>query len=105
MTHVTDESQAKPSKTKAALAAQREADETNFVMADPRGRAWVRRLLASMGVYRTSFNTNALQMAFNEGSRNQGLQLTAHLEEVCPDHFQSMNTEAAFASKKEKVHA
>jgi hypothetical protein len=42
-------------------------------------------LLEHAGVWRLSFHTNALQMAFNEGSRNGGLRLLDQLVKHCPE--------------------
>jgi hypothetical protein len=64
--------------------------DLKWVMGRERGRRFVWRLLEHAGVYRTSFSTNALQMAFNEGNRNIGLPLLADINALCPDLVQLM---------------
>jgi hypothetical protein len=59
-------------------------------LADPVGREYFYDLLASCHVYSTSFGTNALMMAFNEGERNVGLRLGADLTEAAPDLYLQM---------------
>lgn len=77
-------------KDKAALAAQVEADDIKWLMGSKRGRRIVRRQLERAGVWQSSFNTNALVMAHNEGRRNEGLALTAHIMQHCPDRYNEM---------------
>ena len=67
-----------------------EVDDLKWLMSNKRGRRIVARLLDEAGVWRISFNTNALQMAFNEGHRNNGLRLMNVLMEHCPDRFMDM---------------
>jgi len=78
---------------KAKLAERQEKDDLIWLMSGKRGRRVVRKLLERAGVWRMSFNTNALQMAFNEGMRNEGLALTAKLMAYCPDSYAKMLTE------------
>lgn len=64
------------------LAAQTLADDTRWLMADPRGKRLVRQWLADAGVSRTTFvvgDTHA--SAFNEGMRNFGLKMQAQVIE------------------------
>lgn len=78
---------------RAKLAAQIESEDIKWLMSSKRGRRIVWRLLERAGVYRTSFNTNALTMAFNEGVRNEGLRLVAQLNTSCPGHYTTMLAE------------
>jgi hypothetical protein len=78
---------------RAAAAAKTEEEDIKWLMANKRGRRIVYRLLERAGVWRLSFNTNALQMAFNEGNRNEGLALTAKLMAYCPDAYATMTKE------------
>lgn len=64
------------------------------LMADPIGRAYIYDLLASCHVFQSSFSTNALGMAFSEGERNVGLQLTADFIAAAPDNYLLMLKEA-----------
>jgi len=53
------------------------------------GRRLMWRLLSITGIYRTSFSTNAMQMAATEGMRQVGLVFLQDVHEVCADaHFQ-----------------
>ena len=76
------------------LAAQIEAEDTKWLMSTKRGRRIVWRLLERAGVFRLSFNTNAMQMAFAEGARNEGLRTLAHIHAACPESYQVMLAEA-----------
>lgn len=71
-----------------------DADDLKWVMSNKRGRRFVARLLDRAGVWRSSFSTNALSMAFNEGQRNEGLRLIAALLAHCPDRYNEMLTES-----------
>lgn len=81
-------------KLRNQLAAQSEVDDIKWLMGSKRGRRIVHRQLVSAGVFRISFHTNALQMAFNEGNRNQGNALLALITENCPDRYAELLTEA-----------
>jgi hypothetical protein len=64
------------------------------LMADPVGRAYVYDLLSACHVFQSSFTTNALAMAFSEGERNVGLQITNDLITASPDNYLLMLKEA-----------
>lgn len=81
-------------KLRATLAAQSEVEDLKWLMGSKRGRRIVHRQLVSAGVFRISFHTNALQMAFNEGNRNQGNALLALITENCPDRYAELLIEA-----------
>jgi len=77
-----------------ARNAQRvERDDIIWLMSGKRGRRVAHRMLDRAGVWRLSFSTNALQMAFNEGMRNEGLALTAQIMASCPAQYAEMITE------------
>ncbi|MEC5161715.1 MULTISPECIES: Bbp19 family protein [unclassified Janthinobacterium] len=84
-----DESQA---RNRLALAV--EVEDMKWLMASKRGRRVVHRLLSQSGVFRLSFHTNALQMAFNEGNRNMGNALFALVTEHCTDRYAELLQEA-----------
>jgi len=65
------------------------------LMADPAGRRWLYNYLASLHVYSTSFASNALLMARNEGERNAGLQLVLEMTDANPDMYLQMLREMA----------
>lgn len=72
------------------LEAQSEAGDLKWLMSSKRGRRIVWRLLEQAGVFRLSFNTNAMQMAFAEGNRNGGLRMLAQIHANCPDLYPVM---------------
>lgn len=90
--------------TEAALAEkaeqqQRELDsedaDLRWLMGSKRGRRIVWRQLELAGVFKLSFNTNAMQMAFAEGNRNAGLRTVALIHQICPELYPTMVKEAA----------
>lgn len=73
-----------------AVEAQRrrkELDDLRWMMGHPQGRRVIDRLLEFTGVFRSSFNSSAAVMAFNEGRRDTGLFLTAELMEANADGY------------------
>lgn len=77
----------------ARLEQETEEADIKWLMSSRRGRRIVWRLLDQAGVFRTSFNTVAMQMAFNEGCRNYGLRMLALIETACPELYPLMNKE------------
>lgn len=75
---------------KATQRARRDIEDLKWLMANRRGRRFVLSILERAGVWRLSFNPNALQMAFNEGTRNEGLALVKKLTTHCPDLYTQM---------------
>jgi len=76
-----------------AQAEAMDVEDLKWVMSNKRGRRFVHSLLERAGVYRLSFNANALSMAFAEGQRNEGLRLLAQLNEHCPARLAEMQKE------------
>lgn len=90
-------------KRREKRAAERKTLDTKTVMSTKEGRRFVYGLLADCGIYKASFTApNGLVLAFNEGSRNVGLKLLAHLQECCLEEFHLAESEAAFTDKQEK---
>ena len=79
----------------------RELDDLRWVMADPKGRRIVWALLVKAGISRISFSSDALQMAFLEGSRNLGLMLQADVLEACADLYLLAMDEAKTTLKRD----
>ncbi len=75
------------------LAQQQQDEDFRWLMSDQRGRRIVWRLLSDAGVFHTSFNPEALTMAFKEGQRTAGLQLLAQVHRLCPDLYTTMMKE------------
>jgi hypothetical protein len=78
----------------AALRAQqaKEIEDADFkhLMAGEWGRRLVWGVLDRAGVFRLSFNTDPLAMAFAEGCKNEGLRTLARIHELCPDLYHVM---------------
>lgn len=70
-----------------------EDDDFKWLMGSKRGRRIVWRLLDRTGVFRLSFNTNSMQMAFAEGNRNEGLRTLAQIHALCPELYPVMMKE------------
>ena len=75
---------------RAKYESDLEIGDLKWLMSNKRGRRIVFRLLERAGVWRLSFNTNALTMAFSEGTRNEGLRLMAQITEHCLDRYAEM---------------
>jgi len=72
------------------LERENEASDVKWLMNNKRGRRMVWRLLDRAGVFRSSFATNSMTMAFSEGNRNYGLQLLGIIHAVCPELYPVM---------------
>jgi len=72
------------------LAAENEQADLKWLMGSKRGRRIVWRQLDRAGVFRLSFNTNAMTMAFAEGNRNEGLRTLAQIHALCPELYPVM---------------
>ena len=81
-------------KERTKLQALGEVEDLKWLMGSKRGRRIVWRLLDQAGVFRLSFNTNAMQMAFAEGNKNYGLRTLAQIQALCPDLYPLMVKEA-----------
>ena len=69
---------------------QNEESDIKGLMSSKRGRRLVWRLLEQAGVFRSSFNTNAMTMSFSEGNRNYGLQILNLVHTLCPELYPTM---------------
>jgi len=77
-------------ETRDRLERETEEADVKWLMGSKRGRRIIWRLLDQAGVFRLSFNTNALTMAFSEGNRNYGLRLLAMVHTLCPELYPTM---------------
>jgi hypothetical protein len=75
------------------IRAEQVAD-FKWLMGQRRGRRIVWRLLERAGVFRTSFNPEALAMAFAEGRKNSGLEILADIHALVPELYPVMVKEA-----------
>ncbi len=79
-----------------AIALQRmeRAEDVKKLMASPWGRRLMWGMLADAKTYQPTFNTNAMQMAWNEGRRSYGIDLLAYVQMTCPERYLEMLKEA-----------
>lgn len=77
-------------QAKERLAKEVEDGDLKWLMGSRRGRRIVWRLLEQAGVFRLSFNTNAMSMAFAEGNRNFGNRTLAQIHSLCPELYPVM---------------
>lgn len=81
------------SEIKGRLARETEEADIKWLMSSRRGRRIVWRLLDQSGVFRSSFSTVAMQMAFNEGHRNYGNRMLALVNTHCSELYHQMTKE------------
>lgn len=79
-----------------------EIEDFKWLMAYKPGRRFIWRLLEKHGVFRSSFRTEPLEMAFLEGQRNDGLNLLADIHEHTPDRYIEMLKEQKDARTRSK---
>lgn len=72
------------------LARETEEADLKWLMNSKRGRRIIWRLLEQSGVFRLSFNTNAMSMAFAEGNRNFGNRTLSMIHTTCPELYSTM---------------
>lgn len=83
------------SERSAKQSKDTEESDIKWLMSSKRGRRIIWRLLERAGIFRLSFNTNAMQMAFNEGSRNEGLRMVGLIHTLCPELYATLVKENA----------
>lgn len=76
--------------TRARLERDTEEADFKWLMSSKRGRRILWHQLDRAGVFRLSFNPNAMQMAFAEGNRNEGLRTLAAIHSQCPELYPVM---------------
>lgn len=76
--------------TRAKLVRDNDDADFKWLMGSKRGRRMIWRQLDRAGVFRLSFNPNAMQMAFAEGNRNEGLRTLALVHAQCPELYPVM---------------
>lgn len=75
---------------RAKVREEQEVADFKWLMGSKRGRRIVWRQLERAGVYRSSFNTNSMSMAFAEGNRNDGLRTMALIHAHCYELYGNM---------------
>ena len=84
--------------TRRRMAAEVEVLDVKWLMGSKRGRRIVWRLLEQAGVFRISFDTNAMRMAFNEGNRQYGTRTLDLVHRTCAEMYTVMLKESNDAS-------
>jgi hypothetical protein len=72
------------------LSKDNEESDFKWLMGQKRGRRIIWRQLDRAGVFRLSFNTNSMSMAFAEGGRNEGLKTIGLIHTLCPELYSVM---------------
>ena len=75
------------------IAEQLAVADFKWIMSNKRGRRFIWSLLVRAGVFRLSFTGEPLQMAFNEGQRNEGLRVWPLVQEHTPEAYSLMISE------------
>lgn len=79
---------------KKRLERETEEADIKWLMSGKHGRRIVWRMLERSGVYRSTFNSDSMLMAFAEGNRNSGLMLMTQVTTLCPDEYAEMLRES-----------
>lgn len=80
-------------RQRAKLERDSEEDDLKWLMRSRRGRRIIWRHLVRARVFRSSFDTDALVMAFSEGIRNDGLRTMTMIHQLCPELYPTMIVE------------
>jgi len=80
--------------TREQLADQADVDDVKWLMSSKRGRRILWRTLERGEVFKLSFNTNSMSMAFAEGRKNEGLRTLALIHTASPDLYSTMMKES-----------
>lgn len=73
---------------------RQEQEDLKWLLAHRAGRRIAWRLMSEAGVFRSTFHTSGSVMAFNEGTRSQGIKLLTQIMATNPDAFTLMQKEA-----------
>jgi hypothetical protein len=84
------EARAQKKKERELLEQQGEESDVKWLMSNKRGRRIIWRLLNQSGVFRLSFNTDSMLMAFAEGNRNFGNRILTLVHSQCPELYPVM---------------
>lgn len=88
--HASAEEDVARAEEKQELLQRLRDEALKELLSTRKGRDYYWHLLGLTGLFETSFATNALQMAKNEGERNIGLRLLTDLMRVSPDTYPLM---------------
>jgi hypothetical protein len=84
------ERQKEDRETRDRSERETEEGDIKWLMGSKRGRRILWRLLDTAGVFRLSFNTNAMAMSFAEGNRNYGLRVLSLIHTQTPELYSTM---------------
>lgn len=84
------EAMAHEKRERERLEQQSEESDVKWLMSNKRGRRIIWRLLNQSGVFRLSFNTDSMLMAFAEGNRNFGNRILSLVHSQCPELYPVM---------------
>jgi hypothetical protein len=94
------EAEKRQADARRRVVRENEVADIKWVMSSKKGRRLMWRWLGISGVFRLSFDQNAMRMAFNEGNRNLGLQLLTEVMDLCPEMFPVMEKEQREAPQR-----
>ena len=77
-------------KLREKLVRENEEVDLKWLMSNKRGRRIIWRLLDQAGVFRLSFNTNAMSLAFAECNRNFGNRTLSLIHTHCSELYPQM---------------
>lgn len=72
------------------IQREEESADIRWLMGSKRGRRIVWRLLAQSGLFSSTFDANAMVMAFAEGRRFYGGRLLETIHALCPELYPTM---------------
>lgn len=93
MTDASDPKELRDAVKKEKTREQVAKDGLLATMSTVSGRAWLHSFLLKCAPFRSPFSSDALQMSFNAGEANIGLQLIAEMDEASPDLYLQMMKE------------
>jgi hypothetical protein len=91
--NASDPEQVKSRREKQKTRELQKKSALRKIMSEPAGRMWVWGLLSRCGTYHSSFSSDPLVMAFNEGRRDIGNHLIAEINKIEPELFIKMALE------------
>lgn len=94
VTNASDKKQIDEAGKKRKQKDSEEVTDLREMLSTAAGRRVLWRVLEVCRAEQISFSTNALQMAFNEGHRNVGIQLKAQIAIASPEMWSLMQEEA-----------
>ena len=101
MNNAADEVALKEKATREGIARRQADEDLVWLMNDQRGRRFLWRQMSQSHVFIPVFNPDAMVMAWNEGRRNEGLQLLTQINRLCPELYPVMAAENAIQPEED----